>query len=203
MEIKIGKVEVLVTNNGTPKAIVYPEGADFNNVAEGVELIGENDVLFLSTRKQGETIAITEKGKWKNVVIPNEYIQALNSPSYERVKMLFKRTVSGINKAINGTRTPLDLDTAKILITDNVELFTKVQDYIVTVLKNTDTEFATALVKDLKSSDTQARYKAWEVVGSLTSRNISEISKDYKIVNDLEEPKTKGVSKKSKDKQDT
>lgn len=199
MEVKIGKVEVLVTNNGTPKAIVYPEGADFNNVAEGIELIGENDVLYLSTRKQGEVVSITEKGKWKNVVIPNEYVQALNSPSYERVKTLFKRTVSGINKAINGTRTPLDLDTAKILITDNVELFTKVQDYIVTVLKNVDTEFATTVVKDLKSSDVQAKYKAWEIVGNLTHRNIGEISKDYKIVNDLEEPKPKnGTTKKSK-----
>lgn len=199
MEVKIGKVEVLVTNNGTPKAIVYPEGADFNNVAEGIELIGENDVLYLSTRKQGEVVSITEKGKWKNVVIPNEYIQALNSPSYERVKTLFKRTVSGINKAINGTRTPLDLDTAKILITDNVELFTKVQDYIVTVLKNVDTEFATTVVKDLKSSDVQAKYKAWEIVGNLTHKNIGEISKDYKIVNDLEEPKPKnGTTKKSK-----
>lgn len=199
MEVKIGKVEVLVTNNGTPKAIVYPEGADFNNVAEGIELIGENDVLYLSTRKQGEVVSITEKGKWKNVVIPNEYVQALNSPSYERVKTLFKRTVSGINKAINGTRTPLDLDTAKILITDNVELFTKVQDYIVTVLKNVDTEFATTVVKDLKSSDIQAKYKAWEIVGNLTHRNIGEISKDYKIVNDLEEPKPKnGTTKKSK-----
>lgn len=199
MEVKIGKVEVLVTNNGTPKAIVYPEGADFNNVAEGIELIGENDVLYLSTRKQGEVVSITEKGKWKNVVIPNEYVQALNSPSYERVKTLFKRTVSGINKAINGTRTPLDLDTAKILITDNVELFTKVQDYIVTVLKNVDTEFATTVVKDLKSSDIQAKYKAWEIVGNLTHKNIGEISKDYKIVNDLEEPKPKnGTTKKSK-----
>lgn len=199
MEVKIGKVEVLVTNNGTPKAIVYPEGADFNNVAEGIELIGENDVLYLSTRKQGEIVSITEKGKWKNVVIPNEYVQALNSPSYERVKALFKRTVSGINKAINGTRTPLDLDTAKILITDNVELFTKVQDYIVTVLKNVDTEFATTVVKDLKSSDVQAKYKAWEIVGNLTHKNIGEISKDYKIVNDLEEPKPKnGTTKKSK-----
>lgn len=199
MEVKIGKVEVLVTNNGTPKAIVYPEGADFNNVAEGIELIGENDVLYLSTRKQGEVVSITEKGKWKNVVIPNEYVQALNSPSYERVKTLFKRTVSGINKAINGTRTPLDLDTAKILITDNVELFTKVQDYIVTVLKNVDTEFATTVVKDLKSSDVQAKYKAWEIVGNLTHKNIGEISKDYKIVNDLEEPKPKnGTTKKSK-----
>lgn len=199
MEVKIGKVEVLVTNNGTPKAIVYPEGTDFNNVAEGIELIGENDVLYLSTRKQGEVVSITEKGKWKNVVIPNEYVQALNSPSYERVKTLFKRTVSGINKAINGTRTSLDLDTAKILITDNVELFTKVQDYIVTVLKNIDTEFATTVVKDLKSSDVQAKYKAWEIVGNLTHKNIGEISKDYKIVNDLEEPKPKnGTTKKSK-----
>lgn len=198
MEVKIGKVEVLVTNNGTPKAIVYPEGADFSNVAEGIELIGENDVLYLSTRKQGETVAITEKGKWKNVVIPNEYVQALNSPQYDRIKMLFKRTVSGINKAINGTRTELDLDTAKILITDNIEVFNKVQDYIVTVLKNTDTEFAKTVVNDIKSDDTQAKYKAWEIVGNLAHRNIGEISKEYKIINDLEEPKQKNGAKSKK-----
>ena len=78
-------------------------------------------------------------------------------------------------------------------------MFTKVQDYIVTVLKNVDTEFATTVVKDLKSSDVQAKYKAWEIVGNLTHKNIGEISKDYKIVNDLEEPKPKnGTTKKSK-----
>lgn len=199
MDIKVGKVEIAVTNNGTPKAVLYPEGADFNNVAEGIELIGENDTLFLSTRKQGEVVTIVEKGKWKNVCIPDEYIKALNSPSYDRIKMLFRRSVAGINKAINGTRTSLDLDTAKILITDNVELFVKVQDYIVGVLKNTDTEFAKLVVKDLKSSEPDSRYNAWKIVNDLTHKNIGEISKEYKMVNDLEEPKTKnGSTKKSK-----
>lgn len=191
MDIKIGKIELSLTNNGTPKAIVYPEGSDFNNVAEGIELLGENDTLYLATRKNGETISIVEKGKWKNVVIPNEYVSALNSPNYDRIKLLFKRSMSSLNKAINGTRTELDLETTNVLISENINLFAKVQDMVFNELKEIDTPYIKQIVSDVKSKDNEKMNNAWAVINDLTHRNIYEISKDYKIVNNLDALKNK------------
>ena len=73
MDVKIQKIDLSVTNNGTIKAIVFPEGSDITNQAEGVEILGEENVIFLATRKAGETVSFIEKGKWLNVAIPNDY----------------------------------------------------------------------------------------------------------------------------------
>lgn len=189
MEVKIGKIDLSLTNNGTPKAIVYPEGADFNNVAEGIELLGENDTLYLATRKAGEIINITEKGKWKNVVIPNEYINALNSPNYDRFKLLFKRAMSSLNKAINGVRTELDLDTTSILISENINLFAKIQDIVYKEVQEIDTPYMKQIINDIKSDEPEKNNNGWKAINELTHKNIFEISKDYKIVNNLEELK--------------
>ena len=64
MEVKVGKVELSVTNNGTPKVNIYPEGSDFENIAESIEIIGEESI-YAMTRKAGDVINIIEKGKWK------------------------------------------------------------------------------------------------------------------------------------------
>ena len=186
--IKIEKVDLSVTNNGTVKANVYPEGSDTSNKAESIEIIGD-ECIYLATRKKGDVIQVETKGKWKNVVIEKAYLNALNSPSYDRIKLLFKRSVAGMNKIANGDRAQLDFETAKVLMTDNLELFLKTQNFILEQLKSVGTPFAKKLVADTKSKEVEQQYQAWQVINSLTRQSLQEVSKDYRIINDGEELK--------------
>lgn len=186
--IKIEKVDLSVTNNGTVKANVYPEGSDTSNKAESIEIIGD-ECIYLATRKKGDVIQVETKGKWKNVVIEKAYLDALTSPSYDRIKLLFKRSVAGMNKIANGDRTQLDFETAKVLMTDNLELFLKTQNFILEQLKSVGTPFAKKLVADTKSKEVEQQYQAWQVINSLTRQSLQEVSKDYRIINDGEELK--------------
>ena len=186
--IKIEKVDLSVTNNGTVKANVYPEGSDTSNKAESIEIIGD-ECIYLATRKKGDVIQVETKGKWKNVVIEKAYLNALNSPSYDRIKLLFKRSVAGMNKIANGDRTQLDFETAKVLMTDNLELFLKTQNFILEQLKSVGTPFAKKLVADTKSKQVEQQYQAWQVINSLARQSLQEVSKDYRIINDGEELK--------------
>ena len=186
--IKIEKVDLSVTNNGTVKANVYPEGSDTSNKAESIEIIGD-ECIYLATRKKGDVIQVETKGKWKNVVIEKAYLNALNSPSYDRIKLLFKRSVAGMNKIANGDRAQLDFETAKVLMTDNLELFLKTQNFILEQLKSVGTPFAKKLVADTKSKEVEQQYQAWKVINSLTRQSLQEVSKDYRIINDGEELK--------------
>lgn len=190
MEVKIGKVELGLTANGTPKVHIYPEDADFNNVSEAIEVIGELESLYASTRKKGEVVELIEKGKWKNLKVNDEYIKAYNSPSYERVKNLFKVSLIALNKALNGNRTQLDIDTAKLLLTDDLELFLKLQDETLKVLKDSDTEYSKTVIKNLKLPLQEQTLNPYQEVNRLTLQSISNITKEYKIVNDCEEVKT-------------
>lgn len=190
MEIKVGKVELGLTANGTPKVYIYPEGADFNNVSEAIEVIGELESLYASTRKKGEVVELIEKGKWKNLKINDEYVKAYNSSSYERVKNLFKVSLIALNKALNGNRTQLDIDTAKLLLTDDLELFLKLQDETLKVLKDSDTEYSKTVIKNLKLPLQEQTLNPYQEVNRLTLQSISNITKEYKIVNDCEEVKT-------------
>lgn len=183
MEIKIGKIKLGVTSNGTSKVHIYPEGSDFNNTSEAIEVIGDLESIYAMTRKSGETIEIIEKGKWKNLKIDDEYIKVFNSPNYERVKNLFKRSVVAVNEAINGLRTSIDFDTAKILMTDNLELQLRTQDFILDYLKKSNTVFAKQIVNDIKSDDANTKFEALNLLNQLAIKNISEINKDYKIEN--------------------
>lgn len=186
--IKIEKVDLSVTNNGTVKANVYPEGSDTSNKAESIEIIGD-ECIYLATRKKGDVIQVETKGKWKNVVIEKAYLNALNSPSYNRIKLLFKRSVAGMNKIANGDRAQLDFETAKVLMTDNLELFLKTQNFILEQLKSVGTPFAKKLVADTKAKEVEQQYQAWQVINNLTRQSLQEVSKDYRIINDGEELK--------------
>ena len=186
--IKIEKVDLSVTNNGTVKANVYPEGSDTSNKAESIEIIGD-ECIYLATRKKGDVIQVETKGKWKNVVIEKAYLNALNSPSYDRIKLLFKRSVAGMNKIANGDRAQLDFETAKVLMTDNLELFLKTQNFILEQLKSVSTPFAKKLVADTKAKEVEQQYQAWQVINSLARQSLQEVSKDYRIINDGEELK--------------
>ncbi len=199
MEVKIGKIDFSITNNGTPKVLIFPEGADYNNNSEAIEIVGE-EVIYAMTRKAGEIITIIEKGKWKNLEIPADYLKALNSPTYDRIKILFKRSVSGLNKAVNGNRTQIDLDTAKILLTSNLEVQLKVQNFILETLQKSNTVFAKQVVQDLGSKDSATQYNAWEVVNDLTNRHLNELGKEYSILNDDTEVEVVNVSTDTKPK---
>lgn len=188
MQVTIGKIELGITNNGTVKAYIYPSGSDFTNICEAIEIIGDS-AIYLATRKTGETVEITEKGQWKNINIPKQYLNALNDPMYERTKLLFSRSVSAFNKLANGPRQALDFDSAKVLITNNLELFLKTQDFILATLKKTNTNFAKKIVADIKSDNAETQFNAWKLINELTHKSINEINKDFKIINDCEEVK--------------
>ena len=190
MEVKIGKVELGLTANGTPKVHIYPEDADFNNVSEAIEVIGELESLYASTRKKGEVVELIEKGKWKNLKINDEYVKAYNSASYDRVKNLFRVSLIALNKALNGNRTQLDINTAKVLLTDDLELFLKLQDETLKVLKDSDTEYSKTVIKNLKLPLQEQTLNPYQEVNRLTLQSISNITKEYKIINDCEEVKT-------------
>lgn len=186
MEIKVGKVELALTSNGTPKVLIYPENAETDDVNEALEVIGELESLYALTRKQGDVLEVTQKGKWKNLQVDSTYLQAFNSANYDRVKQLFRRSLVALNKATNGSRSDIEFDTATMLITDNLDLFLKTQECILGLLKNSNTEFAKKLVKDVKSEDVATQFNAWSHINDLAKRSISEISKDYRIINGQE-----------------
>jgi hypothetical protein len=94
-----------------------------------------------------------------------------------------------LNDSINGSRTELEFDTAKMLMTDNLDLFLRTQEYILELLKKSNTEFSKQVVEDIKSTLVDVKFNAWKIINDLTVRNIAEISKDYRIING-EEPKS-------------
>ena len=189
MEVKIGTVKLGLTNNGTSKVYIYPEGSDFSNTSEAIEVIGDLESLYALTRKQGETLVIIENGKWKNLKVDQKYLEAFNSASYDRVKAMFKRCLVALNDSINGARTELEFDTAKMIMTDNLDLFLKTQEYILESLKKSKSEFSKQVVEDTKSTLVDAKFNAWKIINDLTTRSLAEISKDYRIING-EEPKS-------------
>lgn len=189
MEVKIGTVKLGLTNNGTSKVYIYPEGSDFSNTSEAIEVIGDLESLYALTRKQGETLVIIENGKWKNLKIDQKYLEAFNSASYDRVKAMFKRCLVALNDSINGARTELEFDTAKMIMTDNLDLFLKTQEYILESLKKSKSEFSKQVVEDTKSTLVDVKFNAWKIINDLTTRSLAEISKDYRIING-EEPKS-------------
>ena len=189
MEVKIGTVKLGLTNNGTSKVHIYPEGSDFSNTSEAIEVIGDLESLYALTRKQGETLVIIENGKWKNLKVDQKYLEAFNSASYDRVKAMFKRCLVALNDSINGARTELEFDTAKMIMTDNLDLFLKTQEYILESLKKSKSEFSKQVVEDTKSTLVDAKFNAWKIINDSTTRSLAEISKDYRIING-EEPKS-------------
>ena len=189
MEVKIGTVKLGLTNNGTSKVYIYPEGSDFSNTSEAIEVIGDLESLYALTRKQGETLVIIENGKWKNLKVDQKYLEAFNSASYDRVKAMFKRCLVALNDSINGARTELEFDTAKMIMTDNLDLFLKTQEYILESLKKSKSEFSKQVVEDTKSTLADVKFNAWKIINDLTTRSLAEISKDYRIING-EEPKS-------------
>ena len=189
MEVKIGTVKLGLTNNGTSKVYIYPEGSDFSNTSEAIEVIGDLESLYALTRKQGDTLEIIENGKWKNLKVDQKYLEAFNSASYDRVKIMFKRCLVALNDSINGARTELEFDTAKMIMTDNLDLFLKTQEYILESLKKSNSEFSKQVVEDIKSTLVDVKFNAWKIINDLTNRSLAEISKDYRIVNG-EDPKS-------------
>lgn len=190
MEVKIAKIQLGITANGTPKVYLWNEGSDTNSLSQAIEIIGD-ECIYLATRLIGETVEIVEKGKWKNVVVPQAYKEMLESPQYNRVKLLFKRGVHGIDIATNGIRTNVDLDTAKTMLCDDLEVYLKLQDTTLKTIKNINTEYCKDIVKNLKLTTSEQTLNPYAEINRLTQQSISNIGKDYRIQNDGEEVKEK------------
>ena len=77
MEVKLAKIQLGITANGTPKVYLWNEGSDTNSLSQAIEIIGD-ECIYLATRLVGETVEIVEKGKWKNVVVPQAYKEMLD-----------------------------------------------------------------------------------------------------------------------------
>ena len=190
MEVKIAKIQLGITANGTPKVYLWNDGSDTNSLSQAIEIIGD-ECIYLATRLVGETVEIVEKGKWKNVVVPQAYKEMLESPQYNRVKLLFKRGVHGIDIATNGIRTNVDLDTAKTMLCDDLEVYLKLQDTTLKTIKNINTEYCKDIVKNLKLTTSEQTLNPYAEINRLTQQSISNIGKDYRIQNDGEEVKEK------------
>lgn len=190
MEVKIAKIQLGITANGTPKVYLWNEGSDTNSLSQAIEIIGD-ECIYLATRLVGETVEIVEKGKWKNVIVPQAYKEMLESPQYNRVKLLFKRGVHGIDIATNGIRTNVDLDTAKTMLCDDLEVYLKLQDTTLKTIKNINTEYCKDIVKNLKLTTSEQTLNPYAEINRLTQQSISNIGKDYRIQNDGEEVKEK------------
>lgn len=183
MEFKIGKVQLGITSNGTPKALLWSEGSDYNALSQAIEVLG-NEVLYVSTRKLGETIEIVQKGRWINVTVPKEFQDAVNSSGGERIRALYSRAVHGIDVSVNGVRPSIDFETAKVMITEDLEMFLKAQDFVLKTIKETDTEYTKEIVKNLKTPLNEQTLNPYEEVNKLTLQSLKNITKDYKITNE-------------------
>ena len=60
------KIELSATSNGTPKVNIYSKGSDFENIAEYIEIIGEESI-YAMTLKADDIINVIKKCKWKNL----------------------------------------------------------------------------------------------------------------------------------------
>ena len=100
-EIKVKKIKLSLTSNGTPKVLIWGEDNDTDNLSEAIEIIGELESLYALTRRKGDTLTTIQKGKWVNLQVDDNYLKAFNSPNYDRVKYLFKRSLSALNEAVN------------------------------------------------------------------------------------------------------
>ena len=187
-EIKVKKIKLSLTSNGTPKVLIWGEDNDTDNLSEAIEIIGELESLYALTRRKGDTLTTIQKGKWVNLQVDDNYLKAFNSPNYDRVKYLFKRSLSALNEAVNGTRPELDFEMAKMLFTDNLDLHLRTQEYILDLLKKSKTSFAKQIVTDLKSDNADVKFNAYQLLDKLASKCLYEVKKDYRI-NNGEEPK--------------
>lgn len=187
-EIKVKKIKLSLTSNGTPKVLIWGEDNDTDNLSEAIEIIGELESLYALTRRKGDILTTIQKGKWVNLQVDDNYLKAFNSPNYDRVKYLFKRSLSALNEAVNGTRPELDFEMAKMLFTDNLDLHLRTQEYILDLLKKSKTSFAKQIVTDLKSDNADVKFNAYQLLDKLANKCLYEVQKDYRI-NNGEEPK--------------
>lgn len=197
MEIKIGKIQLSITNNGTPKAYIWADDKDFNSMSQAIELIG-NEVIYIATRKPGETVELVQKGKWINIVVPKAFADAVNTAGYERVRLLFERAMHGIDVAVNGVRSSIDLDTAKVLLTDDLETYLKLQDNTIKVLKDTNTTYSKEVVKNMSLPISEQTLNPYNEINRLTLQSINNITKEYRIQNNGEEVKETKIKQTTK-----
>lgn len=182
MQVKIAKIVLSITNNGTPKALVWTEGSDTQSLSEAIELIGD-ECIYIATRDIGETIELVTKGKWTNIVVPKEYQEALSKPSYNRVKLLFKRAMHGIDLALNGSRSNIDVDTAKVLVANDLDIYLKMQSVVQDLVENTNTKYCKEITKNIGTKVSEQTLSPYTEISKLTTQSLNNIYKDYKIDN--------------------
>lgn len=190
MEIKIAKIQLGITSNGTPKCLVWGENTDLNSLSDAIEIIGK-EVIYLATRKIGETVEFTQKGRWMNIVVPPEYAQALQTPAYARMVSLFNVAMHGIDVATNGIRTAIDIDTANVLLTDDLNIFLKMQDITLKTIKEIKTDYTNEIVRNLKLPLSEQTLNPYNEINRLTLQSINNITKEYRIINNGEDVKEK------------
>jgi len=177
--IKIAKVILSVTNNGTPRAYVWEEGSNIESQADALDIIGDQS-LYIATRHIGEEVELI-MGKFINVKVPKEFVEASSKPTYKRVIGLYKKAIQSIDFAINGSRNTISLDTAKELITEDINTFLDIQDTVYNLVSESKSKVCRDVMVNLGKPKAEQTLDPYQVIFSLTRQGVNNITRDYKI----------------------
>ena len=177
--IKIAKILLGVTNNGTPRAYIWQEGSDLNSQVEAIDVIGDQ-ALYVATRHVGEEIEVI-LGKFINVKIPQDFITASSKPTYARVIGLFKKAITSIDFAVNGSRPSIDLDTAKEIAKQDIATLLAMQDVVLDTLKESKGKIAKEIVANFGIPKDKQTLDSCAIINSIARQTLSNINKDYRV----------------------
>ena len=179
--VKIEKVILGVTNNGTPRAYVWQEGADTNSMVEAIDVIGDQ-ALYVATRHKGEEIDLI-LGKFINVKVPQEFIEASGKPTYSRVIELFKRAINSIDYVLSGNKPTIDMDTTKELIEQEVKTVLELQDTVYKTIKESKSQLAKEIVENMSKPQSEQTLNPYEYIYNMTKGSFNNVNKEYRIDN--------------------
>lgn len=180
-KIKIEKVVLGVTNNGTPRAYIWQEGSDINSMVEAIDVIGDQ-ALYVATRHKGEEIELI-LGKFINVKVPQEFIEASSKPSYARVIGLFKKAINSIDYATNGSRPTIDIETAKELVASDTNILLELQDVVYKTLLDSKSKIAQEIVANITKPKIEQTVDSYTMVYNIARSALNNINKEYRVEN--------------------
>lgn len=177
--IKIAKVILGVTNNGSPRAYIWEEGSNLDSQVDAIDIIGDQ-ALYVATRHIGEEIELI-LGKFTNVKVPQDFIEASSKPTYKRVIGLYKKAIKSIDFALNGNKPIIDKDTARELLTEEINTFLDMQDTVYSLVSESKTKVCRDVMANINKPKAEQTLDPYQVLFSLTRHAVGNITKEYRI----------------------
>ena len=162
--IKIAKVILGVTNNGSPRAYIWEEGSNLDSQVDAIDIIGDQ-ALYVATRHIGEEIELI-LGKFTNVKVPQDFIEASSKPTYKRVI---------------GNKPIIDKDTARELLTEEINTFLDMQDTVYSLVSESKTKVCRDVMANINKPKAEQTLDPYQVLFSLTRHAVGNITKEYRI----------------------